>query len=417
MNGNAPQQNTFFLGRQPILDSQQEIVGYELLFRATEKNVSEYESQNQASMSVIASAMAGFGFREVLGDKLGFINVTQEVLLSDMVEVLPIEQTIIELLETVSLTGVVQERCRELKGKGFRIALDDHVYAPEHENLYRLVDVVKIDILETSPNQLHEAVTALRHFPVKLLAERVETVGQFQDCLELGFSLFQGYFFARPVVLNRKGLQPSHLVMLRLLTFLQEGAELNEIQEVFRTAPELSYNLLKLVNSVHIGLREKIKSLRHAIMILGIDKLRRWVQLAVFAGSDSRGINNPLLEMAAVRGRLMEYLVMERSKLPRGSDPVEAAFMTGILSLMDALFDTSLEDILAELHLSDEVAAALLNREGELGILLALTETLEQANFGEIQELVEKTDIPLALLLAAQLDAFNWRASMIADNH
>ncbi len=415
MNGAAPHHNTFFLGRQPILDSQQEIVGYELLFRSTERNVSEYESQNRASMSVIASTLADFGFHEVLGDKLGFINVTEEVLLSDMVEILPHEQTIIELLESVRLTDVVRERSRELKAKGFRLALDDHVYAPEHEDLYRLVDIVKIDILETSQEMLPEIVTALRRFPVKLLAERVETVGQFQDCLELGFDLFQGYFFARPVVLNRRGLEPSHITMLRLLSCLRDEAHLDEIQDVFRTAPELSYNLLKLVNSVHIGLREKIKNLRHAIMILGIDKLRRWVQLATFAGSDSRGIDNPLLEMAAVRGRLMEYLVMERSGLPRGSDPVEAAFMTGILSLMDTLFDTSLDEVVKHLHLSDEVVDALLNREGELGILLALAETLERTNFGEVQELVEKTDIPLALLLAAQRDAFNWRASVMAD--
>jgi len=417
MKSATPLHNQFFLGRQPILNAQQEIMGYELLFRSTERNASEYESQDQASMSVIASALAGFGFREVLGDKLGFINVTEEVLLSDMVEVLPQEQTILELLESVRLTGAVRERCRELKAKGFRIALDDHIYAPEHEELYRFVDIVKIDILETPQEMLLESVAALRRFPVMLLAERVETAGQFQDCLELGFNLFQGYFFARPVVLNRKGLEPSHVIILRLLSCLRDEAELDEIQEIFRTAPELSYNLLKLVNSVRIGLREKIKNLRHAIMILGLDKLRRWVQLAAFASSDSRGINNPLLEMAAVRGRMMEYLVMERYTLNRGSDPVEAAFMTGILSLMDTLFDTSLEEILKELHLSDDVAAALLIREGELGTLLALAETLEQANFGEVQELVERTDIPLPLLLAAQLDAFNWRASIMADKH
>lgn len=416
MNGTVRQHKKFFLGRQPILDSRQEIVGYELLFRSTEKNESEYESQDQASMSVITSALSGFGFREVLGDKAGFINVTEEVLMSDMVEILPHDQTVLELLESVRLTGAVRERCRELKSSGFRIALDDHIYAPEHEELYRFVDVVKIDILETPQEQLPEIVTALRRFPVKLLAERVETVGQFHDCLELGFELFQGYFFARPVVLKRRGLEPSQMVMLRLLSCLRDEAELDEIQDVFRTAPELSYNLLKLVNSVHIGLRDKIRNLRHAIMILGLDKLRRWVQLAAFAGADSRGVNNPLLEMAAVRGRLMEYLVMERYGLERGDDPVEAAFMTGILSLMDTLFGTSLEEILLELHLSDEVASALLNRQGELGILLALAETLEQANFGEVQELVEKTDIPLSLLLAAQLDAFNWRASVMADN-
>jgi EAL and modified HD-GYP domain-containing signal transduction protein len=151
-------------------------------------------------------------------------------------------------------------------------------------------------------------------------------------------------------------------------------------------------------------------------MILGLDKLRRWVQLAAFASFDSRGINNPLLELAAVRGRFMEYLIMERHSLSRGIDQVDAAFMTGIVSLMDTLYDTSVEEILNELNLSNEVVAALLNREGELGTLLALAETLEQANFGEVQDLVERTEIPLSLLLDAQLDAFNWRASIMADN-
>ncbi|MBI2354647.1 MAG: EAL domain-containing protein [Deltaproteobacteria bacterium] len=416
MSDDKPQHRKFFLGRQPILDPRQEIVGYELLFRSSEKNVSEYESQDQACTSVIVGALAGFGLREVLGDKDGFINITQEVLLSDLVEILPREQTILELLESVSLNGTARERCRELKSMNFRIALDDHIYAPEHEELYRFVDIVKIDILETPPAMLPEIVGELRRFPVKLLAERVETPEQFQDCLELGFDLFQGYFFARPVVLKRKGIEPSKLAMLRLLGCLRNEAELDEIEAIFRNTPELTFNLLKLVNSVHLGLREKIRSLRHAIVILGLDKLRRWVQLAIFASSDSRGINNPLLEMAAVRGRLMECLIMERYTLPRGSDPVEAAFMTGILSLVDILFEASIEEIVKELRLSDEIASALLNREGELGTLLALAETLEHANFGEVQELVEKTDIPLSLLLAAQLDAYNWRRSITAGN-
>jgi len=415
MNGTTPLEKTFFLGRQPILDSQQEIVGYELLFRSTEKNMSEFDSPDQASMSVISSTLAGFGFRKVLGEKAGFINVTQDVLMSDLIEILPSELTVLELLETVNLSNTVRLRCRELKSKAYRIALDDHIYSPDHADLYRLVDIVKIDILETLPAQMPGIVAGLRQFPVKILAERVETVEQFQDCLELGFDLFQGYFFERPVVLKRKGLDPSKVAMMRLLVYLRDEAELDEIENLFHNTPELSYNLLKLVNSVHLGLREKIRSLRHAIMILGLDKLRRWVQLAIFAGSDSRGINNPLLEMAAVRGRLMEFLTMERHALRRGSEPVEAAFMTGILSLMDTLFETSIEEIVKELHLSDDIVSALTNRDGELGDLLALAETLEQTNFGEVQELVEKTDISLSQLLAAQLDAYNWRASIMAD--
>lgn len=410
-----PSLTKFFLGRQPILDIRQEIVGYELLFRSTEKNFSEYESQDQASMSVISSALANFGLNNVLGDKDGFINVTHDVLFSDMVEVLPPRQTILELLESVELTNVVKERCRQLKEKNYRIALDDHVYSPEHHDLYRFVDIVKIDLLETNPADLPKVVAALRRFPVTLLAERVETMERFQDCLELGFELFQGYFFERPVVLKRKGLEPSRMAMLRLLGYLQGETDFGKIEEIFRDHPELSYNMLKLVNSVHMGLREKIKSLRHAIMLLGLGKLRRWVQLAIFASADSRGINNPLLEMAAVRGRLLEHLVMEHNNLPRGSEQVDSAFMLGILSLVDVLFETPVEGIVQELRLNDEIAAALLNREGELGALLALAETLEQTNFGEIQHLTETCGIPVASLLAAQLDAFNWRTSIAQD--
>ncbi|MDR3579146.1 MAG: EAL domain-containing protein [Oryzomonas sp.] len=410
-----PSLTKFFLGRQPILDIRQEIVGYELLFRSTEKNYSEYESQDQASMSVISSALANFGLNNVLGDKDGFINVTHDVLFSDMVEVLPPRQTILELLESVELTDVVKDRCRQLKGKNYRIALDDHVYSPEHHDLYRFVDIVKIDLLETNPADLPEIVAALRQFPVTLLAERIETMERFQDCLELGFELFQGYFFARPVVLKRKGLEPSRMAMLRLLGNLQGDTDFGKIEEIFRDHPELSYNMLKLVNSVHMGLREKINSLRHAIMLLGLGKLRRWVQLAIFASADSRGINNPLLEMAAVRGRLLEYLVMEHYHLPRGSEQVDSAFMLGILSLVDVLFETPIEGIVRELRLSDEIAAALLNRDGELGALLALAETLEQTNFGEIHHLTETCGIPVATLLAAQLDAFSWRTGIAQD--
>lgn len=407
-----PQEQTFFLGRQPILDIRQEIVGYELLFRSSEKNYSDFENQNHACMSVISSALSGFGFNEILGDKAGFINITEEVLFSELVELLPHEQTILEILETVRLSEETRLRCLSLKSQGYRIALDDHVFGAEHLELYRFVDIVKIDILETLPDALPDIAAHLLNFSVQLLAEKVETMEQFNDCVGLGFQLFQGYFFARPVVLKQKRLEPSKIAMLRLLGNLHADADFGTIEESFRTAPELSFNLLKLVNSVCTGLREKIRSLRHAIMILGLDKLRRWVQLAIFASSDSRGINNPLLEMAAVRGRLMEFLVMERHALPRNSEKVEAAFMTGILSLVDVLMDTSIDVIVNELGLSDDISEALLNREGELGTLLSLAETLEQTNFGEVQELVEKTNISLTHLLAAQLDAYNWRESI-----
>lgn len=407
----------FFIGRQPILNQKKELFGYELLFRAAgHHQTAQFESQAQASASVISSALSDFGFQDILGDKYGFLNITSSVLHSEMLELLPIEQSVLEILETIELDENVRQRCSELKDMGFKIALDDHVYDPEHSPFYKMVDIIKVDIMATDPEELPRIAADLKKFPVQLLAERVETVEEFERCVEYGFELFQGYFFERPVVLDQRRIDPSSMAMMKLMQQLNENWDINEIEETFRENPSLTFNLLKLVNSVMIGTREKIKNLRHAIMILGINHLRRWVQLALYAGKDDQGLNSPLLEMAAVRGRLMELLMMQRTGSDRTSDLVESAFLTGILSLLDALYETSMEHVVESLNLSDDVAAALLRREGQLGILLHLAERLEKTDFVAVQHILDQSRISLDQLLAAQLDAFNWRNG-INRNH
>ncbi|QEM67985.1 EAL domain-containing protein [Geobacter sp. FeAm09] len=404
----------FFLGRQPILNRKQEIVGYELLFRATTVNRAEFESYSQASTSVITSALSNFGLQEVLGGKVGFINVYLGLFLSELLELLPIGQSVLELLENIKLDGQVAERCRELRKLGFKLALDDHVYNPDYHEIYSAVDYVKIDILETSPEQLPEIVRKLRQWPLKLLAEKVETFEQFETCAALGFDYFQGYFFERPVVLNRKRLDVSGRAMLTLLQQLTADAPLEELEQTFKENPSLSYNLLRLVNSVALGMREKIKTLRHAILMLGTNHLRRWIQLSLFSGNDSRGIDNPLLEMAAVRGRLMETLMLQKLQQPSSSEQSEEAFMTGILSLLDVLFETPMDEIISNLNLNEEICSALLDRSGRLGDLLLLAEKLEVTDFDAVTSLLERCGITLDELLAAQLEAFNWRSGIIA---
>lgn len=404
----------FFIGRQPILDVKQQIFGYELLFRAASHHTSaQFESQAQASASVISSALSDFGLQDVLGDKFGFLNITAGVLHSEMLELLPIEQSVLEILENIDLDDNVRLRCSELKSMGFKIALDDHIYSPDHSAFYKMVDIIKVDIMATDPLELPAIAANLRKYPVQLLAERVETVEVFQQCLEYGFELFQGYFFEKPVIIGQKRIDPSGIAMMKLLQQLNENWDIDEVEDTFRENPSLTFNLLKLVNSVMVGLREKIKNIRHAIMILGINHLRRWVQLALFAGKDERGLNSPLLEMAAVRGRLMELLTMQRTGQGRTSDLVETAFLTGILSLLDALYETPMEHVVESLNLSEDMADALLRREGQLGQLLELSEKLEKTDFVAVQELLDSLSISLDQLLAAQLDAFNWRNSIV----
>ena len=403
----------FFLGRQPILDRNQEIIGYELLFRSADIDHAVFESYSHASSSVISLALASFGINEVLGGKLGFINIHLELLFSEMLELLPTGQTVLELLEIIRLDESVIERCRELKEKGFLLALDDHEYDETNTDIYYITDIIKIDILLTGMDGLPEVVRQLRKFPVKLLAEKVETIEQFQICYDLGFDMFQGYFFARPIVLNRRKIDVSGLALLKLLQQLTMGAAIEMIEMTFKENPGLSYNLLKLVNSVALGMREKIKTLRHAILLLGLNHLRRWTQLSLFAGHDSRSMNHPLLEMAAVRGRLMEIMLRQISGRAASDEQAEAAFMVGILSLLDVLFETPMEEIIATLNLTDDVSSALLQREGKLGRMLLLTEKLEVTDFDAVTTLLGECRVSLDQLLQAQLEAFNWRSSII----
>ena len=410
----TPTEN-FFLGRQPILDRKQEIIGYELLFRSADMDRAVFQNHSSAASSVITQALSTFGMGEILGGKFGFMNVPLDLLLSEVLELLPIDQTVLELLEMIELDDQVIERCRELKEIGFQLALDDHVFDIANNDIYYIVDIIKIDILLTGMDELPEIVRQLRKYPVKLLAEKVETVEQFEACYKLGFDMFQGYFFARPVVLNRRKIDVSGLSLLKLLQQLTSGASIEMIELTIKENPALSYNLLKLVNSVALGMREKIKTLRHAILLLGINPLRRWTQLSLFPGHDSRGLNHPLLEMGAIRGRLMEIMLKQTTGLSASDEQAEAAFMVGILSLLDVLFETPMKEIISNLNLNDDVSSALLRREGKLGKLLLLTERLEVTDFSSVTVLLGECGVSLEQLLAAQLEAFNWRNSIIHE--
>jgi EAL and modified HD-GYP domain-containing signal transduction protein len=401
-----------FLGRQPILDRNQSIVGYELLFRSADTlhaNVADYSNVDSF---VISNVLSNFGIHEVLGKHLGFINVAGELLMSDLLEILPAEKTVIEILETVKVTDVMLQRCRELKERGFTLALDDNLYHPDFEPLYEIADIVKIDVLQVPPDALREMVEILGNRGLTLLAEKVETIEQYHFCLELGFDLFQGYYFARPAVLNKRKIDVSGVALLKLLELVCRDAEITEIEEAFKHNPNLTYNLLRLVNSVVIGMKEKIRTLRHALVVLGMQQLKRWIQLALFASDKTGAVGNPLLETAATRGRLMENLVGKWKDEFQGRDYSDSAFMTGVLSLVDVLLGTPMHEILNQLNLDEEVRQAILERKGPLGSLLLLTEKLETMDFAEVSFLLARYQCNLDVLVDAQLEAIDWTNSL-----
>ncbi|GFE60055.1 EAL and HDOD domain-containing protein [Geobacter sp. AOG2] len=404
----------YLIGRQPILDRNEQVVAYELLFRtAAAHNTATIADATQATASVIINALSGFGLERILGNHRGFINMELDLLLSDSLGILPWDRVVLELLESLVITPKLVERCRVLKQEGFQLALDDHEYDPAYEELYGIVDIVKIDLLQTPPSRLAGMVEKFRPYPVKLLAEKVETRDEYRLCLDLGFEYFQGFYFAKPSVMEKKRFDESGSTLLKLMDLLMKDAELEMIEQAFRASPGLTYKLLLLVNSVSLGLRGKIQNIRHAVALLGRQQIKRWVQLALFVSDAHSGPENPLVEFAAVRAAFMEQLAYRHSGLKDGKDAGEQAFLTGILSVLGSIYDISIDEILANLSLSEAVKEALTNRGGALGQLLQLSEQLENLDARFDSDWLEEMGLSQEYILAAQVKAYGWRDGML----
>ena len=404
-----------FLGRQPILDREQRIVAFELLFRSGLTLEAGVTDDMQATASVIQHAFSEMGAQAVLGPHLGFINVSADMLLSDMIEILPREQVVLELLETVAITDTIVERCRALKQLGYRIALDDFVFDETYRPLLALADIVKIDLMQHTHDGLRALVAQLRHWPVKLLAEKIDSVEQADFCRSLGFELFQGYYFARPAVLSAKRANPAQLALLELLDLVLADADIPEIERVFKQNANLTYNLLRLVNSAGGGAARKIETVSQAIVLLGRTQLQRWLQLLVFTLQEGTPYPSPLLLMAAARGRMMELLAQRR-----GGDASlrDQAFMTGIFSLIETVIGKPLAEIVQSLNLGDAMRAALLHREGALGALLNLVESVEQQDLGHTLTLLEAVGgLSLSDLTVAEIEAMVWTHQIAGESN
>jgi len=364
--------STIYLGRQPIVDLQQQRVAYELLFRSGPENRALFQDDINATAAVIRHTFIDLGLSRVLEGCPGFINVNETLLKSPLIELMPPENIILEILENVPLNESVRARCSELRAMGYHFALDDVVQiTPEVMLMLPLVDYIKFDLREIPLATLPEVVSRLQGFHGRLLAEKVDSIEEFEACKALGISLFQGYFFARPTVLTHNRAHPNRALTLRLLGLVLQEADVGKLEEVFKAAPDLVLGLLRLVNAAE-NYRRPVSSIREALMLLGSARLKRWALILLFAADCRPTLGpSPLLEMAAVRGRMMELLADE---LGHDSDD---AFMAGILSLADSLLATPMSDLVGSLALHPPVEDALLHRRGALGELLQQVELAE----------------------------------------
>lgn len=407
-------QQPLFLGRQPILDRERRLCAYELLFRSDASGAAHVTDGAQATATVMVNAFAELGMTHVLDDCDAYINVDQGFLFSDLIELLPRPGAVIEILESVPPTPAVVERCRALRALGYTLALDDVVAMDARTvALLPLVRVVKVDVMAVNGPPLARLVADLRRQAphVRLLAEKVETQADYDHCMALGFALFQGYHFARPSTLVGRRLGHSQRTLLRLMTQLCTDASSRDLEETLKTEPGLTVNLLRMANSAGSSASTTVTSLGDVIHVLGRRYLQRWVQLLLFCSGGNGAHLDPLLMLAATRGRLMEITV--NLHRPRDAAMADGAFMAGMMSLMPALLGMPMEQVLPTLGLAPAIDTALRRRDGPIGHLLRLATASEEEGVPDLGAALLANDWVCPVLFSrAQSEALAWAHSL-----
>jgi EAL and modified HD-GYP domain-containing signal transduction protein len=358
------------------------VLGYELLFRDSEVNQACFSDGDQATAEVILNTFMDIGLDEVVGNTAAFINFGRNLIMASYCESLPRDRVIFELLENVEPDEALIRRLGQLRDAGYRIALDDFICDNPDPRLLESVHYVKLDLVATDFEKIKQSVAALKHFPVQLIAEKVETREQFQMCRDIGFDYFQGYFFCKPELVRANRLPVNRLATIRLITKLNNPEiRMKELNEALSQDVSLSYKLLRYANSAVCGLHREVESIGHAAVLVGLERMKIFASLILFSGLVDKP--HDVLVTGAARARMCEKLA-EALKLSRP----DRFFLVGLFSVLDALFDKPLDEIVKTLPLAPEVVNGLLKHEGELGRVLRCSMAFERQDWKEAEQSV-----------------------------
>lgn len=344
-----------FLARQPILDRFNKLFAYELLFRDSEKNMYQGKDGDKATIDVIKNTFTNIGIDKVTGDKKAFINFTENILKSDIFAVLPPKSVIIEILEDIEPTEEIVELCKRLKGLGYIIALDDFVYSDKYRELLEVIDIIKVDFKITKGYERREVIKRVNSARIKFLAEKVETIEDFNEAVSCGYEYFQGYYFSKPLMISGKKIAENKAIYIQILQEINnEKFSIESMENLIKRDVSLSFKLLKLINSANYCFVSEIKSLRQALALLGEKEIKKWLYLIVF---QTIGNNKPeiIIIDSLTRARFAE-IIAKKNRMD--VNPFNA-YLTGILSMIDLLLDSPLDQILEEILIPAEVKEGL----------------------------------------------------------
>lgn len=393
-----------FLARQPIYDRYLKVFGYELLFRNKVTDRAEITNGNEATSEVLVSTVMDIGLENVVGTRLAFINLTRSFL-TDALPMPHIQgQVVLEILEDEVPDEELASAIQNLVRSGYYIALDDFTYTPEHRRLLEFSHFIKLDVQVLGREALAKHVTLLRGFNVKLLAEKVESQEEFEYCQKLGFDYFQGFFFSKPQMIVGRRTEGDRLIVLRFLAKLQNPAvTIDELEYLISQDASLVYHLLRYMNSVFYYLCTKVESIKHALTLLGTNEVRKWASLMLMLRlSDDKP--KELLITGMIRAKMAELIGEADSNITP-----DEYFTVGLFSILDALMNMPLEEVLQTLPLSEEINTALLSHSGTAGNVLHHIIVYEHADWDNL------ADINSESYQEAYLKAIEWVERLRSD--
>ncbi len=398
-----------YLARQPIFDADLDVWAYELLFRTGVENAFPDVEGDEASSSVISDSFTTHGIESLTAGRPAFINFTRNALLNGYAELMPKELAVIEILEDVEPDSLVLRMCRRLKDLGYRIALDDFQYTPKHDPLVELADIIKVDFFLSGSFERDYMVRRFRGKKIQLLAEKVETQEEVDQARKAGYAYFQGYFFAKPQIMGAHRIPETQVSRLALMREAgQQGLDYSKLEEVLKRDISLSYRLLKYINSSFFGLRNEIHSIRQALALLGERNVRKWVHLVCLSalGEDK---SPELLQNSVCRARFCEQLAERGQLAGRGED----LFLLGMFSLLDAIIDQPMADVVEQVPLSADVKAALLGEANPLRAFLDLVIAYEQGEWGRVDACKQHVPVRTEDVPAMYFEALAWADELV----
>lgn len=400
-----------FIGRQPIFDSKGNIYAYELLYRNSSSNEYPNIDPEKATIELLIHTFLTVGIDQVAGRYKSFINFSEKFFEQGLINQLDPNLIIIEILENTKITPLFIERVKSLRKLGFKFALDDYVieeYSDLHEELFKLVHFIKVDFLHsTTSDRLRLKSLVKKHPHITLLAEKIETMEQYEEAKKLGYLLFQGYFFAEPEIIKSKDIPLNYPLHMRLLHRLNEPEpDIDEISMLIMHDLSLSYKLLRYINSLAFGIPEQIKSIKQAVMLMGLNEARRWLRILLLhhlGDGQGKGRERALVDISLTIAKICELLAKYKKK-PNSDE----YFLTGMFSLLNVILKRSWDHVLPKLSLSDEIANTLRGEETELQPYLRLSDAIVRFSWDEVDKYAKELEIPESELSKISIEAHKW---------